>query len=104
MKDTLPTRVRFGAFELDLKSGELHNGDQIIQLQDQPFKVLRILIERGGEIATREQIQKKLWPNNTVVEFDHSINAAIKNLRRVLGDSAAAPQYVETVGRHGYRF
>jgi serine/threonine protein kinase/Tol biopolymer transport system component len=104
MKDTLPTRVRFGDFELDLNAGELHKGGQIIQLQDQPFKVLRILIERGGEIATREQIQKKLWPNNTVVEFDHSINAAIKNLRRVLGDSAEAPQYVETVARRGYRF
>jgi serine/threonine protein kinase len=103
MKDTLPARVRFGAFELDLKSGELCEGDRRTLLQVQPFKVLLILIERGGEIATRDEIKKKLWPNDTIVEFDHSINVAIGNLRRALGDSADEPKYIETLARRGYR-
>ncbi len=104
MKDTLPLRVRFGVFELDLKSGELwEDGRKAILLPDQPFLVLRILVERGGEIVSREEIQKRLWPNDTVVEFDHSINAAINKLRRVLGDSAEEPKYIETVARRGYR-
>src|SRR5271165_5182278 len=110
MRDTPPARVRFGVFELDLKAGELHSvadgavaGDRQVVLQEQPFRVLLMLLERGGEIVTREEIQKKLWPNDTVVEFDHSINAAIKKLRKALGDSADEPQYVETVARRGYR-
>src|SRR5271165_30771 len=110
MKDTQPVRVRFGAYELDLKAGELRTpadrgceGDRQFVLQEQPFRVLLMLLERGGEIVTREEIQKKLWPNDTVVEFDHSINAAIKKLRKALGDSADEPQYVETVARRGYR-
>jgi len=101
--DALPDRVRFGAFELDLKSGALRTGDQKALLQEQPLQILRILVERGGEIVTREEIRKKLWPNDTIVEFDHSINAAIKNLRRALGDSANEPQYIETFARRGYR-
>src|SRR5450432_4295698 len=104
MQGTPKARVRFGAFELDLSSGELHSGAETIQLQEQPFQVLRILIELGGEIATREQIRKKLWPNDTVVEFDHSINAAVKNLRRALGDTAETPRFIETLPRRGYRF
>ena len=110
MKDTQPARVRFGAFELDLKAGELHTpadrwseGDRQVVLQEQLFRVLLMLLERGNEIVTREEIQKRLWPNDTVVEFDHSINAAIKKLRKALGDSADEPQYVETVARRGYR-
>jgi serine/threonine protein kinase len=103
MKDTLPARVRFGSFELDLKSGELREGDRRTLLQVQPFKVLLILIERNGEIATREEIKKKLWPNDTIVEFDHSINVIIGSLRRALGDSAEKPQYIETLARRGYR-
>src|SRR5271165_5780371 len=110
MKDTQPVRVRFGAYELDLKAGELRTpadrgceGDRQFVLQEQPFRVLLMLLERGGEIVTREEIQKKLWPNDTIVEFDHSINAAIRKLRRALGDSAEEPQYVETVARRGYR-
>ena len=71
---------------------------------EQPFLVLRILVEYGGEIASREEIQRRLWPNDTVVEFDHSINAAINKLRRVLGDSAEEARYIETVARRGYRF
>ena len=103
MKDTLPARVRFGSFELDLKGGELRDGERRTVLQAQPFKVLLILIERNGEIATREEIKKKLWPNDTIVEFDHSINVAVGTLRRALGDSAEAPKYIETLARRGYR-
>src|SRR5439155_12650341 len=74
-----------------------------IRLQEQPLQVLRMLIEHAGEVVTREEIKQKLWPNDTVVEFDHSINAAIKKLRLALGESAEEPQYVETVARRGYR-
>ncbi len=103
MKNTLPLRLRFGAFELDLKSGELHKSGQRIVLQEQPLQILRILLENAGAITTREEIQQQLWPNDTVVEFDHSINAAIKKLRVALGDSADNPKYIETVARRGYR-
>src|ERR1035437_7011694 len=103
MKNTLPLRVRFGVFELDLKSGELHKSGQRVVLQEQPLQILRILVEHAGAIATREEIQQQLWPNDTVVEFDHSINAAIKKLRVALGDSADNPKYIETVARRGYR-
>lgn len=103
MQATLPDRVRLGDFEVDLRAGELRDGDRVVLLQEQPFQILSMLIARGGEIVTREEIQKKLWPNDTVVEFDHSINAAIKKLRRELGDTADAPQYIETVARRGYR-
>jgi len=100
--------LRLGTFELDLKSGELcplEPGPErrTIILQEQPFRVLQMLIERAGEIATREDLKRKLWPNDTIVDFDHSINVAIGTLRRVLGDSAAQPIYIETVARRGYR-
>ena len=81
----------------------MRQGERTILLQEQPFRVLLMLVERGGEIVTREEIQKKLWPNDTVVEFDKSINAAIKKLRKALGDSAEEPKYIETVARRGYR-
>ncbi len=103
MTETLAGRVRFGKFELDLRAGELREGGRRIVLQDQPFQVLQILIESDGAIATREEIQNKLWPNNTIVEFDHGINTAIKKLRVALGDSAENPQYIETIARRGYR-
>jgi len=92
-----------GEFELNLKTGELWQGGNKVVLPEQPFLVLRILVEYGGEAVSREEIQKRLWPNDTVVEFDHSINAAINKLRRVLGDSAEEPKYIETVARRGYR-
>jgi len=95
--------VRFGPFRLDLTAGELHKDDRKIRLQEQPFRVLKLLVERPGEVVTREELQKKLWPNDTIVEFDHSINAAIKRLRNALGDTAEKPKYVETVARRGYR-
>ena len=103
MKNTLPLRLRFGVFELDLKSGELHKSGKRIVLQEQPLQVLRILLENASAITTREEIQQQLWPNDTVVEFDHSINAAIKKLRVALGDSADNPKYIETIARRGYR-
>ena len=106
MKPSASTRVRFGAFELDLTSGELRSldgGNVKVLLREQAFQVLTMLVERRGKIVTREEIKKKLWPNDTVVEFDHSINATIKTLRRALGDSADNPQYIETLARRGYR-
>src|SRR5262252_1156717 len=96
--------VCFGPFKLDLKAGELLQDGRKIRLQEQPFQVLKMLLQRPGEVVTREEIKKKLWPNDTIVEFDHSINAAIKKLRLALGDSAEEPKYVETVARRGYRF
>lgn len=100
----LPNRVRVGSFELDLNAGELRGGDgSVRRLQEQPFRILLILVERSGGLVTREEIQKELWPNDTVVEFDHSIHTAIKKLRRAFGDSAEDPKYVETVARRGYR-
>src|ERR1700722_4271924 len=108
MKASQRASLRLGAFALDLKSGELRPLEpgpdrRTIILQEQPFRVLQMLIERAGEIATREDLKKKLWPNDTIVDFDHSINVAIGTLRRVLGDSAAQPIYIETVARRGYR-
>ena len=93
----------FGPFRLELKAGELHRDDRRIRLQEQPFQVLKMLLEHPGDVLTREEIRKALWPNDTIVEFDHSINAAIKRLRLALGDSAEEPRYIETVARRGYR-
>ena len=95
--------VCFGPFKLDLKAGELHKSGRKIRLQEQPFQVLKMLVEHAGELVTREELQKRLWPNDTIVEFDHSINAAVKRLRDALGDTAQEPRYVETVARRGYR-
>jgi len=106
---TLPSgRVLFGAFELDLTTGELRSTEtpdpnHRVLLREQVFQVLRMLLEREGKIVTREEIKTRLWANDTVVDFDQSINATIKALRRALGDSADNPHYVETLGRRGYR-
>src|SRR5262249_50694570 len=102
------TRARLGSFEVDLRSGELRSlglssPSGSVLLREQPFQILRMLIDRGGKIVTRAEIKKALWPNDTIVDFDHSINVAIGTLRRALGDSAASPRYVETLGRRGYR-
>jgi len=99
-----PRHVRFGAFELDLLAGELRKQGMKIKLHGQPIEVLALLLERPGEVVTREELQKTLWPHDTVVEFEHSINAAIKRLREALGDSADTPRFVETLPRRGYRF
>ena len=96
--------ARFESFELDLRAGELRrNGDAAVGLAEQPFRILAMLVERPGELVTLEEIRKALWPNGTVVEFEHSISAAINRLRLVLGDSAEEPRYIETLARRGYR-
>jgi DNA-binding winged helix-turn-helix (wHTH) protein/Tol biopolymer transport system component len=96
--------IRFGTFEVDLRAGELRRNGSRIRLQEQPFQILLALIERPGEVVTRDELQKKLWPADTFVDFDHSLNAAIRRLRDALGDSAENPRFVETVARRGYRF
>jgi len=96
-------RIRFGSFELDATAGELCHDGEKIKLQDQPFQILQILIERPGRLVTREELREKVWPN-TFVDFDHGINNAIKRLREGLRDTAETPRYIETIPRRGYRF
>lgn len=100
-----PARTaRFGVFKLDLKAGELRKGNTRIRLQNQPFQILVLLLENTGDVVTQEQVQEKLWSNDTVVEFEHSIGTALKKLRQALGDDAAHPRYIETLSRRGYRW
>ncbi len=96
--------LRFGPFELDVRAGELRKHGIPIKLPEQSFQILLMLMEHPGEVVMREDIRRKLWPNNTIVEFDHSINSAIKRLRNALGESAEDPRYVETLAKRGYRF
>jgi len=97
-------RFRFGPFELDVRSGELRKRGTRLPLREQPLRLLLLLLEHPGEVVVREEIRLRLWPNETVVEFDHGINTAIRRLRDVLGESAEKPRYIETVARRGYRF
>src|SRR5260221_2587051 len=99
-----PFLVRFGAFELDLRTRELRKDHVSAGVPEQSVTILAMLIERPGELVPREEIRSKLWPNDTIVEFDHSINTAIRRLRLALGDSADNPQYIETLARRGYRW
>ena len=96
--------IRFGDFELDIRAGELRRGGEKVRLQEQPHRLLTMLLEHPGDVVPREDICKRLWPNGTVVEVSHGINAAVLRLREALGDSAVEPQFVETVARRGYRF
>ena len=96
--------VRFGVFEADLDARELRKQGHRVRLQDQPFAVLAILLERPGIVISREDIRQKLWAADTFVDFDHSLNTAVNKIRETLGDSAASPRFVETVARRGYRF
>ena len=96
--------VRFGAFGVDLHAGELRKEDRRIRLQEQPFQILALLLERQGEAVSREELRLKLWPADTFVDFDHGLNSAVARLRGALNDSAESPKYIETVGRRGYRF
>lgn len=96
--------VRFGVFEVDLTAAELRKSGMRLRLQGQPFQVLAFLLERAGEVVSREELQQKLWPAETFVDFDHSLNTAINKVRETLGDSASSPRYVETLARRGYRF
>jgi TolB-like protein/DNA-binding winged helix-turn-helix (wHTH) protein/Flp pilus assembly protein TadD len=102
--DHLPGRLRFGVFEVDLRGGELRKHGLRIRLQAQPFQVLSMLLEHPGEVVSREELQKKLWPADTFVDFDHGLNKAVNKIREALGDSADSPRFVETVARRGYRF
>ncbi|HLG57167.1 MAG TPA: winged helix-turn-helix domain-containing protein [Vicinamibacterales bacterium] len=96
--------LRFGTFELDLRARELRNGSTRIRLQEQPFEILRLMLERPGDVVTRDELRQRLWPDGTFVDFEHSLNAAIKRLRAALGDDADRPTFIETVPRRGYRF
>ncbi len=96
--------ARFGSFELDLATGELRKGGVRIKLQEQPFQVLIALLERPGEVVTREELRERLWPGDTFVEFDDGLNTAVRKIRQALGDSADNPRFVETLPRRGYRF
>jgi DNA-binding winged helix-turn-helix (wHTH) protein len=100
-----PKRIlRFGAFEADPTTGELRKAGMRVRLQDQPFAVLMILLERAGELVTREELRQRLWPADTFVDFDHGLNTVINKLREALGDSATSPRFIETLARRGYRF
>jgi cholera toxin transcriptional activator len=96
--------ARFGVFEADLASGELRKNGIKVRLQEQPFQLLAVLLERPGEMVTREDLQQRLWPSDTFVDFDHSLNTAVNKLREALGDAASNPRFVQTVARRGYRF
>jgi Tol biopolymer transport system component/DNA-binding winged helix-turn-helix (wHTH) protein len=97
-------RIRFGEFELDPRTGEVRKGRSCVRLQEQPLQILIMLLEKPGELVTREAIRRRLWAGDTVVEFDHSIGTAVKKLRQALGDEAEKPKYVETLPRRGFRF
>lgn len=97
-------KIRFGLFEVDLQSAQLRKGGRKVKLQDQPFQILSMLLERPDQVVTREELRTALWPVDTFVDFDHGLNAAVKRLRDALGDSAENPRFVETLARRGYRF
>src|ERR1700678_2574431 len=99
-----PRTIRFGVFEIDLRSGELQKQGRKIRLEGQPVQVLLCLLENPGELVTREELTRKLWPADTYVNFEHGLNAAVKRLRQALNDSADNPRFVETLPRRGYRF
>jgi TolB-like protein/DNA-binding winged helix-turn-helix (wHTH) protein/Tfp pilus assembly protein PilF len=102
--DARPRLLRFGVFEVDLRTAELRKQGLKVKLHGQPFQILAMLLERPGEPVTREEIREKLWPEDTFVDFEHSINAAVKRLREALGDDTERPRYIETLPRRGYRF
>src|SRR5580700_9212181 len=96
--------VRFGVFEVDFRAGELRKNGIRIRLQGQPFLLLITLLKQQGEVVTREELRRTLWPEDTFVDFDHSLGSAINKLREALGDSATHPRFIETLPRRGYRF
>src|ERR1700674_4827263 len=103
-QDTQPfRRFKFGVFEADLRTGELTKLGKRIRLQEQPFQLLAMLLEKPGELVIREELCERLWPK-TLVDFDHGLNKAISKVREALGDSAEHPRFIEPVGRRGYRF
>src|SRR5882757_3442314 len=96
--------VFFEAFQVDLRAGELRREGRRVRLQEQPFRVLFLLLERAGEVVTREELREKLWPADTFVDFDHGLNSAVARLREALRDSAEKPRFIETISKRGYRF
>ena len=104
MPGLVASQTRFGPFTFDVRTGELLKGGTRIKVPDQSIEILRTLLERPGELVTREELCQRLWPDNTFVDFEHGLNAAVRRLRDVLGDSADAPRYIETLPRRGYRF
>jgi DNA-binding winged helix-turn-helix (wHTH) protein len=96
--------VKFGVYEVDPRLAELRRNGVKVKLQEQPFQVLTLLLEKPGEVVSRDDLQKRLWPSDTFVDFDHSLNAAVRRLRDALGDSADNPRFIETLSRRGYRF
>src|SRR5438876_7857420 len=96
--------VRFDIFEIDLRAGELRKQGRLVKLQEQPFRILSLLLERCGEVVTREELRQNLWPADTFVDFDHGLNSAVARLREALRDSADRPRFIETVAKRGYRF
>ena len=99
-----PQIIRFGTFELDVRAGELRKQGARIKLQEQPLRILEMLLAHPGQLVTREELRSKLWPSNSFVDFDHGLNKAINKLREALGDSAESPRFIETLSRRGYRF
>lgn len=99
-----PKIIRFGVFEADLCSGELRKSGARIRVQEQPFKILAMLLQRPAEVVSREELRRKLWPSDTFVDFEHGVNAAVQTLRRALCDSHKNPRFIETLPRRGYRF
>lgn len=105
MTDPEPARrYRFGAFEADAATGELRRNGVLVKLAAQPFQVLFMLLERPGQLLTREEISRRLWPDGTFVDFEHGVNSAVNRIREALGDSASKPRFVVTLARRGYRF
>src|SRR5437667_12839096 len=96
--------LRFGFFEVDLRAAELRKHGIRIKVQEQPFHILTLLLERSGDIVTRDELRQKLWPAHTFVDFDRSLNKAMTKLRAALADSPESPRYIETLHRRGYRF
>src|SRR5215471_5235258 len=103
-RSTSPVPVQFGAFEVCLDSGELRKNGRRLKLSGQTIQVLITLLEKSGQLVTREELQQKLWPGASFGDFDHGLNSAVNRLREVLGDSAVQPKFIETVVRRGYRF
>src|SRR6266496_4897064 len=99
-----PPVIQFGVFEVDSRAGELRKNGLKIRVQQQPFELLMALLERPGEVVSREELRTRLWPNDTFVDFEHGLNAAVKRLRDVLGESAERPVFIETLAKRGYRF
>ena len=97
-------RYRFGVFDADTATGELRRQGMRVKLNAQPFQVLCMLLERPGELLTRDEISRELWPDGTFVDFDHGVNSAVNRIREALGDTAVSPRFVETLARRGYRF